>query len=581
MAPALVPGVSSIVWTVKGSLNDYVAASGGSISRTDVEHSPDGFVFRAGPTGPDGALPGAVEYAAHGGMLRFVIANPSLVHDDEGFALEVAGPDGRLLLARLTITEQIELPAGQTVRAVPTLTQAGATIFDSFYPTGTELDPLQWETTSPSAAPQPQPTAAASPRFAIVGSGPAGCYTAQALRKDWPDADIIIFDRLPVPYGLVRYGVAPDHQSTKTITRQFDRLFERDGVRFAGNVHIGNDLTLEQLREAFDAVVLATGLSGDRLLGVPGDNLDGVYGSASVTRMLNSHPDAAGFTPQFGKATVIVGNGNIAMDLLRILAKRPEDFAGSDLHDDVLQLTHRDPVTHISIVGRSPAHLAKFDTVLLRELAALESVAYRVYHDRSQPFIDGGPGDRAKAEALDALASASANAPRVVVEFHFGWTPESVGGDTSVTGMRFRRPDGSALEIAADSVITAIGFAVQPGVDLNRAELVGPNADATLGRLDEGLYCTGWCRRGPSGTIAENRRDAKTVAAAITAELHKRDDRRAVPFDPSSVPGALSFDAWRHIDRAETAGVRPDRTRVKLTAVEALLQAAKPAPTTH
>ena len=211
-------------------------------------------------------------------------------------------------------------------------------------------------------------------KIAIVGAGPSGCFVAQSLGKACPDAEITIVDRLPVPYGLVRYGVAPDHQGTKAVIRQFARLFEKQGVTFTGNLCVGDDdsadLSFAELRGMFDAVVLATGLSEDRRLGLVGEEARGVYGSGAVTRFWNDHPSDQALAPEFGNRVVVVGNGNVALDVVRLLAKGTDDFNGSDF-DPARVVTS---VTDIHIVGRSPAHGAKFDAVMVKELAKICSL---------------------------------------------------------------------------------------------------------------------------------------------------------------------------------------------------------------
>lgn len=206
-------------------------------------------------------------------------------------------------------------------------------------------------------------------RIAIIGSGPSGCFLAQALRKDWPQAEIDIIERLPVPYGLLRHGVAADHQGTKAVSRQFDRLFEREGVRFWGDVGIGRDVTLEALRELYDAVFLALGLSGDRRLGIPGDDLPGVHGSGWVTRWLNSHPDEAGRVPALGARVVVIGNGNVALDLARLLSKDEAELAGSDLDPDHAAVLAS--VREVTVVGRGAPEAARFDVAMIKEFGKL------------------------------------------------------------------------------------------------------------------------------------------------------------------------------------------------------------------
>lgn len=399
------------------------------------------------------------------------------------------------------------------------------------------------------------------PSIAIVGAGPSGCYTAQALGKSLPQARIDIIDRLPVPYGLVRYGVAADHQGTKAVIRQFERLFERNDVAFFGNVALGRDIALSALREHYDAVVLATGLSQDRALGIEGEDLPGVTGAGRLTRFWNDHPDAEDDTIRLGRKAVVMGNGNVALDLVRILAKSGAEFDGSDLsHHHVVALRDAN-VESIEIIGRSTAERARFDPVMLRELAKLSDARIDVV------------GATGEGKVIEALAAIDGHAPQGAskrVIFRFGWTPTRLSGDGCLKAAHFTASDGSGatLVIDCDSFLTAIGFS-------SSGELAsGPAAED--GFIEPGLYATGWFRRGPRGTIPENRVDAQTVAARIAADLASvqspRPGRDALA---PLLPNATDYHGWQRIDAAERADCPPDRCRIKVRGREKMLELAR------
>lgn len=411
----------------------------------------------------------------------------------------------------------------------------------------------------------------ANPTVAIVGTGPSGCYVAQALRKEWPGSEIVMLDRLPVPYGLVRYGVAPDHPGTKAVIRQFERLFERENIRFIGNLEIGKDLSLDDLRQAYDIVVLATGLYGDRKLGIPGDSLEQVYGAGRMTRLLNDHPDEIDFAPLLGKRTVIVGNGNVAIDLLRLFAKSHDEFEGSDISEESLAHLLTDPVESIDIVGRSPAALAKFDTVMIKELAKLNNVRFDI-GSGSALTAAVSPQEHAKIEAILSLRDTESKPgpQHKTVTFHFGWIPEEIHGEDNVQAITFISVDGAdkRLRLTADSVITAIGFQERPETDLRRDALSGATADIDAGLLDRGLYCAGWFRRGPRGTIPENRADSKRVADAIVhavAEGTLPIGKPGFIAIPDNVKTHLvSYEDWKRIDAEELQSAPGGRVRRKV-----------------
>ncbi|HWS51561.1 MAG TPA: cytochrome P450 [Microbacterium sp.] len=404
-----------------------------------------------------------------------------------------------------------------------------------------------------------------APRVAVVGSGPAGCFSAQAVRRAFPTAEIDVFDRLPVPYGLVRYGVAADHQGTKSVSRQFDRLFTQNGVRFHGGVTIGEGgVALERLRSAFDAVVLATGLSQDAQLTVAGSTLEGVIGAGRITRLLNGHPDEGHEVPSLGREVVIVGHGNVAIDVARLISLSADDLEGSDIDDDVHTRLAGD-VRIVHVVGRSDPQHAKFDPVMLRELIGVPGVAHEVHG----VDLDAVPeGKDARLDAVRVLSMASAANPRVLVHWRFGLSPERFDGTGRVREAVFLGTDGE-ISLAVDSVVTAVGFTGDP----TAAVVAGAHPD---GRVEPGLYVAGWMRRGPRGTIPDQRTDSRTLARALADDVASGAVKVSAPgIDALGDLGSrVDFDGWRRIDLRETLGAAPGRVRAKLRTADALHEAA-------
>jgi ferredoxin--NADP+ reductase len=374
------------------------------------------------------------------------------------------------------------------------------------------------------------------PRIAIVGSGPSGCYTAQFLRKKWPDAEIVIYDRLETPFGLIRYGVAPDHLGTKAIAKQFERLFTRDGVTFAGGVEVGTDLAVDELRRQFDVVVLATGLWGDRTIdgfhdaqGRP--SLPGVYGSGRLTRMINAHPSRDSSDVRIGRRTVIVGAGNVAIDLVRLLLTSSSQLVEVGVPGDVIRALTDGPVERVDVVSRSVAGRAKFDVAMIRELAKVPDVRFRSDAD-AFPVKDAE--ESVRAQAVAELVAGSPRGAARQVSFWFGWTPAHLDGAGRVERAVFRDTADvrGTLTLEADSVCTAVGFTQAADDALLRRAFEGERTDLDHGRLADGVYCVGWLRRGPVGTIPANRADARLVADAIIADY----EFASRPAIPSSLP---------------------------------------------
>ncbi|KAF0966991.1 MULTISPECIES: FAD-dependent oxidoreductase [unclassified Rhodococcus (in: high G+C Gram-positive bacteria)] len=411
-----------------------------------------------------------------------------------------------------------------------------------------------------------------APRVAVVGAGPSGCFTAQQLRKQWPEVEVTVFDRLPTPFGLLRYGVAPDHQGTKNVIRQLSRVFD-DRTRFVGNIELGRNLSIEDLRAAFDVVVLATGLSGDRRLGIPGDDLPGIVGSGRFTRCVNDHP-AAGDLPTVGRRVVLVGGGNVAMDIIRLLSKQPDEFTGSDLHPDTLGRLRSEGPRRIDVVVRSTPTDAKFDPVMMRELAHLASTEFRL----------ADAGVLATAESSDPRSAALAHvverespaAPATTVVFHFGSTPVEVIGTDRAEAVKVRTGVHTTT-LACDTVITAIGFesAVNDDLDLTLYRDADPGEDF----LAPGLYRTGWLHSS-TGALPEMRARARALAARIRRDHAGHHPARpglvAIPYEV--IDRTVDFDGWMRIDEAEVASASPGRIRQKVREVDAMLALARTVP---
>jgi len=363
---------------------------------------------------------------------------------------------------------------------------------------------------------------AGSPTIAIVGSGPAGCYLAQFLHKQWNDAEIVIFDRVTLPYGLVRYGVAPDHLGTKAIAKQFDRLLDKPGITFVGDTHVGVDVSLDDLRAAFDIVVLATGLSADRRVENHRPDLAGVIGAGTFTRLINGHPDETAETLELGTNVTIVGHGNVAIDVARLLLTPGAALTALGVGADVTAALQRTPITRINIVGRSLAPAAKFDLTMLKELGALPDTRIIVEAPQGPAPHDPASGrtvtdvvDDRRTEMLnDMIASSPASATRTLA-FYFGWMPIAYEGASAVTGVTFRAAGKADYTLATDSVITAVGFVEHDDAAIRLEHHTTATTDLARGHIDRGLYCVGWLRRGASGTIPANRIDARMVADQI------------------------------------------------------------------
>ncbi len=432
--------------------------------------------------------------------------------------------------------------------------------------------------------------------IAIIGSGPAGYYTAEAAQKQWGDeVRVDIFDRLPVPYGLIRTGVAPDHQSIKGVSKRYESVSMEANSRFLGNVTVGQDISIAELQELYDAVVLATGAPNDKMPGLPGEDLDNVFGSAAFVGWYNGHPAHARLNPDLsGKTAVVIGNGNVALDVTRILAKTREEFAGSDIVAHALELLQGSRLERIIILGRRGPHQIAMTPKELGELGHLSRACPRVDQADLPPEEEDAllePGQRKSVNHLRSFAAIpeSHRADMAIeVEFDFFAAPKAILGEGGkVRAMeveRTRLENGRAVgtgehyEIPADIVVACIGYQTSPIPGVPFEENAGRFA-SDEGRILPGLYCVGWARRGPSGTIGTNRPDGFSIVEKIAEDIrHGAGKKGGAGFDAIAQARDLDiieFHDWQQIDRAETERARTDAPREKFVHVDEMIGAAK------
>ena len=416
--------------------------------------------------------------------------------------------------------------------------------------------------------------------FAIVGSGPAGFYTAEALEKAYGEAARIdILDRYPVPYGLIRFGVAPDHQSLKAVSKRYDKVAEGAGIDFIGNVTIGRDVSVAELLDLYDAVILATGAPHDRKLGIPGEELPGVVGSAEFVGWYNGHPEFAELDPFLGGThAVVVGAGNVALDCARILAKTRHEFEGSDIVGHALDALDKSAIRTITILGRRGPHQVAMTPKELGELGHLEAAVPAVEPGDFPPVEADEPlepGLRKSVTILRGFADLAQDKPKHMV-FDFFAKPLQIEGEGRVERVIVERTEldekgaargtGETYEVPASLVITAIGYSTSPIAEVPFEGGKFVNED---GRIADRLYAVGWARRGPTGTIGTNRPDGYEVADQIAAAIPpgsasdregaaglKRllETRGVMPTD---------YDDWRRIEETEISRARPGSPREK------------------
>jgi len=431
-------------------------------------------------------------------------------------------------------------------------------------------------------------------RVAVVGSGPAGFYAAGALLSADLPVEVDMIERLPTPWGLVRLGVAPDHPKLKTVSRAFERIADQPGFRFLGNVEFGRDLHHADLVRLYDAVVYAVGAQTDRRLGVPGEDLPGSWAATEFVAWYNGHPDyqQLDFDLAVDRA-VVIGNGNVALDVARMLALTHEELAPTDATDASIAAIESSPIREILVVGRRGPAQAAFTTPELQEmgeLAGADVVVDPADLDGAQPHDTNS--ERNLAVLHDFAVREPVGKPRRVV-FRFFHSPVAILGEERVEGVELVRNELDANERAVPTethetvqcglVFRSVGYhgVELPGVVFDAVSGTIPNE---RGRVEPGVYCAGWIKRGPTGVIGTNKKDAaETVEIlledAAAGRLAPRPDATAAAVDAllaeRGVP-VVEYAGWTAIDEVEcAAGEKSGRPRVKLCSWAELLAAAE------
>ena len=430
--------------------------------------------------------------------------------------------------------------------------------------------------------------------IAIIGSGPAGYYTAEAAQKAFEDdVNVDIFDVMPVPYGLIRTGVAPDHQSIKGVSRRYEKVAMTDNVRFVGNVMVGRDVSMDELRGLYDAVILATGAPNDRDLGISGQELGNVFGSAAFVGWYNGHPHFADLDPDLsGKTAVVIGMGNVALDVARIMAKTQSELAGSDIVAHAFDALRDSNIKRIVILGRRGPHQIMMTPKELGELGNLERASPIVRSgDLPDPDDDAilEPGLRKSVNLLRQFAAIQDEDRAIKVEFAFFAQPIALHGEGKVEEIEIERTElvkgraqgtGQVARLPADIVVSCIGYRTVAIDGVPFDERAGRFANDE-GRILPGIYCVGWARRGPSGTIGTNRPDGYAIIDLVAADiangaLGAANKRGRAGFDElAEIRGLdiVTFRDWKRIEEAEEKAAREGAPREKFTDIDAMIQA--------
>jgi ferredoxin/flavodoxin---NADP+ reductase len=456
---------------------------------------------------------------------------------------------------------------------------------------------------------------------AIVGAGPSGIYAAEALSHQTDvDVEIAVIDRLPVPFGLVRYGVAPDHHSIRSIRNTLERTLEKSSVSFYGDVTIGADLSIAELRECVDAVIYAYGAATDRRLEIPGENLKGSFAAAELVAWYCANPDVHPDTDQprtsdhlmaaevdelitRSHRAVVIGVGNVALDVARILIKSVDQLTDTDMAEEVLDSFSRKSITDVHVLGRRGPAYTSFTTKELRELGEIDDVDVIVdaadleLDTSSEAVVQQNKVAARNMVVFQDWAARPLSGASKRISFHFWTRPTMIMGSDQVTGVEIERTminsegyvvgAGGRQTLAADLVVRSVGYRGLPLADVPFDASTGrvPHAEGRVirdGGFSPGEYVTGWIKRGPTGVIGTNKSDAVETVTSLLADVHDgvvQAHGRSGKLDRLLAERGirpLGIPAWHRIDAAEIElGAKHGRLRTTLAHRKELLAAAE------
>jgi ferredoxin/flavodoxin---NADP+ reductase len=440
-------------------------------------------------------------------------------------------------------------------------------------------------------------------RVAVVGSGPAGFYAAGALLDADTPVEVDLIERLPTPWGLVRLGVAPDHPKLKSVSRAYEKIAAKPGFRFFGHVEVGRDVTHADLSRIYDAVIYAVGAQTDKRLGIPGEDLPGSWSATEFVAWYNGHPDFQDLDFRLdAERAVVIGNGNVALDVARMLALTPEELAPTDATDPSITAIGESTIREILVVGRRGPAQASFTTPELQEMGELAGADIDVdpaeleLDPVSAAALEHDTNARRNMEVFRGFAARQPTGKPVTVRFLFFRSPLAIHGEEKVEAIELVRnrleeregrlvavPTAEHETIACQLVFRSVGYR---GVAL--PELPFDERRGTIrnegGRVEHGVYCAGWIKRGPTGVIGTNKKDATETVSLLLEDFAagRIDHREEATSDALEAllaergVSAVIYSGWLAIDEVErAAGEKLGRPRVKLRSWDELLEAAE------